>query len=609
MTVMKKYILLIITFMIFSCSRHEENIENPPNDNNNITNDYGNNNNIPELDGPKLVNNPIIENLGVCDPHIHIFGNKAYLFASHDRMPGHNQYGMYDWWVWSSEDLVHWEMEYNLFPTDMWTGPTKNCWATDGAERNGKYYLYVSGNWNLGIAVSENSPKGPYVDALGKGLNIGYDPTVYIDDDSGKTPYLIIDKFPYKIARLNEDMISLAETPKDLIHETTAWEGDGGFLHKHNGIYYLNGHGPHYCTSNNIYGPYKYRGTAYKHWVDHPTFFTWHNQTYCAFGLADTDNFFRKTHISYVHYKDNGEMVICEDTGDSFIGVGQYDCSEKIQAENFFAASDEVYKKETETGFAVSGLENTSYIYFQRILNLSDNAEFIISATCNSDNGTLEVRQNTETGDLLGTLHLNNTNNSFEEFKCQLNNNEGLNNIYIVYKGDGRAEIDWIKLTDTGKIERPEKGEAIIIQHGPDENTVPQKPTDVIEAEDLMCYYELQTTDANDPQDKGGNKCLGFLKNGSSFSYLINFGKDKFTKFKIRVAAPAGNSKLEMRLNTEDGELLETFTIAQTGGWSSWQTQEFKITNSPEGVQHIFFIVIGDGEDYKYNVNWISFSK
>lgn len=26
----------------------------------------------------KVVNNPIIQNLGVCDPHVHIFNNKAY---------------------------------------------------------------------------------------------------------------------------------------------------------------------------------------------------------------------------------------------------------------------------------------------------------------------------------------------------------------------------------------------------------------------------------------------------------------------------------------------------------------------------------------------------
>ena len=28
--------------------------------------------------------NPIISKQGVCDPHVHIFNNRAYLYASHD---------------------------------------------------------------------------------------------------------------------------------------------------------------------------------------------------------------------------------------------------------------------------------------------------------------------------------------------------------------------------------------------------------------------------------------------------------------------------------------------------------------------------------------------
>lgn len=32
--------------------------------------------------------NPVIPGLGVCDPHIHIFENRAYLYASHDAAEG-----------------------------------------------------------------------------------------------------------------------------------------------------------------------------------------------------------------------------------------------------------------------------------------------------------------------------------------------------------------------------------------------------------------------------------------------------------------------------------------------------------------------------------------
>ena len=360
--------------------------------------------------GLKVVNNPIISGLGVCDPHIHIFNNKAYLFASHDREPGVKFYGMYDWWMWSSSDLVHWELEYNLFPKDMWVGPTNNSWAVDGAFRNGNVYFYVSGNWRTGVAVSTKGPAGPFKDALGKQMIEQYDPTIFIDDDANKTPYLIAGKFPYHIAKLNENMISLAEEQRNLKIDTAGWKGDGSNLHKHKGIYYLNGHGTSYATATNIYGPYTYRGTFYKEkWIDHPSVFTWNNQSYCTFGTGDVGRLFRKTHLTYVHYKDNGEIVADGDVGESFIGVGQYDCSKKIEAEWYFAASNGTNKQEIATGFAVSNLTNDASLYYPRILNAAANATIKLQIASNSTGGTIEFHQDKSNGKLIGKIAVPNT--------------------------------------------------------------------------------------------------------------------------------------------------------------------------------------------------------
>lgn len=60
--------------------------------------------------------NPIIAGRGVCDPHIHIFGNKAYLFASHDSSCENTTWLMADWQIWSSEDLISWEYECTVRP-------------------------------------------------------------------------------------------------------------------------------------------------------------------------------------------------------------------------------------------------------------------------------------------------------------------------------------------------------------------------------------------------------------------------------------------------------------------------------------------------------------
>jgi arabinoxylan arabinofuranohydrolase len=564
----------------------------------------------------KVVNNPIISNYGVCDPHIHIFNNKAYIFASHDREPFESFYGMYDWWVWSSTDLVHWKMEYNLFPTDMWVGATNNAWAVDGVERNGKSYFYVSGNWKTGVAVSNTGAAGPYKDALGKHITdkMSYDPTVFIDDDANKTPYLITNGFPYRIARLNEDMISLAEEPKDLTHTTVAWNGDGGFLHKRNGIYYLNGHGTKYSTATNIYGPYTYRGTFYKKWVDHPGIFSWNNQTYCAFGAPDVGTHFRKTHLTYVHYKANGDMFADGYIGDSFIGVGQYDCSKKIEAEWYFAASDGTDKREFETGFVVSNLTNNASLYYQRVLNVQANAEISIQVSSANDGGVIEVRLDKANGKLLGKIEVPNTGSLtiYKNVSSKLKNSAGLNNLYLVYKGKtgNSANLDWLTISSTGAIVEPPKGQPIIIAAKPNASTPVQNAYKEIQAENPVCYNALRVSNTPDGEP---SKCIANLKNNSYASYMIDFGAkaNESLNFEARLSAVKAGS-IEIHSDSFNGPLLGTCTYESTEALQKWVTKDCKV-NAPAGIKHIF-IVFKMQDDAKFhnsaptvNLNWIKF--
>jgi len=115
--------------------------------------------------------NPIVPNEGLNDPHIHIFNNKAYVYASHDLSKENKGFVMNDWWIWSSPDLVHWKKESILKPEETYIGkPFSGCWATDVGYKNGKYYWYFSEkNEQTGVVVSE-SPVGPWTDVLKKPL-------------------------------------------------------------------------------------------------------------------------------------------------------------------------------------------------------------------------------------------------------------------------------------------------------------------------------------------------------------------------------------------------------------------------------------------------------
>lgn len=280
--------------------------------------------------------NPILPGRGVCDPHIRIFGDRAYLYATHDKAPDNPHFIMEDWWVWSSPDLIHWTHESTLRPEDTYIGPGfQSCWATDAIERDGRYYWYFSeGPRRTGVVVSD-TPVGPWRDPLGRPLiddgvvPVGaYDPGVFIDDDGAA--YIVFGVWEYYLARLQDNMIALAEAPRRLvIHNPEGPYGPGKtddkpYLHKREGIYYLSW-GCFYGMSDRVYGPYECRGSIiieenvapthrYRHhpitYDRHGSFFEWRGQWYFACNdMSRTGSeFFRDTSLCYVHYRSNGEI-------------------------------------------------------------------------------------------------------------------------------------------------------------------------------------------------------------------------------------------------------------------------------------------------------------
>lgn len=401
----------------------------------------------------------IIPNQGVCDPHIRIYNGKVYMYTTHDRSPENTGFYMDDWRVFSSDDLLNWKLEYTFHPEDTFLGKCEECYATDCVERNGKYYLYFSHQQKCtGVAVSDH-PAGPFKDALGKPLlepwmvdTPSYDPAVFIDDDEARTPYIVfgytVDGKQYYIARLNEDMISLAEEPRPIVIENT-WDGnDAPALNKWKGKYYLSSHRSFYATSDNVYGPYTYRGTFLADaYTDHGNFFTYHNQTYFAYGIPENwgevnmNRYYRTTKMVYVHFKENGD--ICADEFMKEVGVGQYEATwPEIKGEWYFAASDGVYKKENGDGFEMRGIEDGSYLYYPKVNGMRQNAKMFIRGSCEHSLCQIEVREGSPFGPVLGCCKVQPEqaiqHGGPREFACDLNNTHGTHDICFVFRGEGK---------------------------------------------------------------------------------------------------------------------------------------------------------------------------
>ena len=368
--------------------------------------------------GVARARNPIVRGMGLADPHLHVWPSEEnssfyYIYGTHDYSSNNTGFLMKDWWVWSSTDLVEWEEASVLTPNNTPADPAtyNECWATDAAtDFDGNYFFYLSiGAENVAV-VNSSSPTGPWTDALGLPLlpaSLGSaldppttirDPSVFWDSygrgDGEGSAYIIFGTFTYYIARLGNDMMSLAEDPRlvTVINPTGPYGNstdDKPFIHRKGDVWYLSW-GCFYATSNSLYGPYTYRGSFLDTTHIAPAFRTndtsdgpWYSQgdyqdrhgsfltAAPARSLAlsisggagatvgndywvgndrshstapDPANaaFFRTSVMGYVHYRSDGSIAPIVIDG---VGVGEYDGrGARIEAENFFRASGLVRK-------------------------------------------------------------------------------------------------------------------------------------------------------------------------------------------------------------------------------------------------------------------------
>jgi hypothetical protein len=256
-------------------------------------------------------------------------------------------------------------------------------------------------------------------------------------------------------------MISLAEKPRklEINNPKGPYNQDGNnlekptddkpFVHKYNGKYYLSW-GCFYAMSDNLYGPYDYKDSliteeSFAEGYDAPTwpngflqgrhgsFFEWNNQwyyTYCD--ISQTGNrYFRDTFISYVHYKENGEIATIRVDG---VGVANYDGDEKIEAEDYFKAEG-IEKKEFQDNFTIQTTANKSYVYYPKTKNLAGKSQLHIKALA-KDGGkfTISIIKDMLKGEILSNQTFEFSPNSTETQEITLNlkplKNEG--NLYFL---------------------------------------------------------------------------------------------------------------------------------------------------------------------------------
>jgi len=149
----------------------------------------------------KQIFNPIFpENEYIPDGEPHVFGNRVYLYGSHDRFNG-GQFCLEDYTVWSApvDDLKDWKNHGVSYRKDQdpYIDPDGFMQAPDCVQgKDGRYYLYYALSLKpfVSVAVSDR-PEGPfeyygvvkYPDGVFAGMRehdvFMFDPAVLRDDD------------------------------------------------------------------------------------------------------------------------------------------------------------------------------------------------------------------------------------------------------------------------------------------------------------------------------------------------------------------------------------------------------------------------------------------
>ena len=271
------------------------------------------------------ISQPLVTHIYTADPSAHVFGDRLYVYPSHDIDAGVPQddmgshFAMKDYHVFSMDHVGAEVTDHGVaLSLDDVPWAQRQMWAPDAAHKDGTYYFYFPAKdkndvFRIGVA-SGDSPSGPFK-AQDKPIEGSYsiDPAVFKDTDGtyymyfggiwgGQLQrwttgeYVSEDTYPAddepaispKVARMSDDMLGFAEEVKDVKildkkgDPITAGDNERRFfeaawVHKHDGTYYLSystgdTHFIAYATGDNPYGPFTYRGVILKPvlgWTNH----------------------------------------------------------------------------------------------------------------------------------------------------------------------------------------------------------------------------------------------------------------------------------------------------------------------------------------------------
>jgi hypothetical protein len=411
------------------------------------------------------------------DPTARVFGNKVYLFPSHDILatPGKGRVGwfcMEDYHVFSSSNLTDWT-DHGIVVTQNkipWVKPDSySMWAPDCIYRNGKYYFYFpttpkdssfGRGFAIGVAIADK-PEGPYVPQPTPIKNVhGIDPNVFIDKDG--QAYLYWAGGNIYAAKLKENMLELASDPVILKDLPTKGLKEGPFLFERNGIYYLTY--PHvinktesleYAISDNPLGPFKVTGVIMDEsptgcWTNHHSLIQFKNQWYLFYHDRDYSPNFdkaRSVRADSLFFNEDGTIKKVIRT---FRGIGIADATKPLQIDRYSAKSDEgvsvdfIDTTKRFEGWKTIFSKQGGSIQFNTIDFGKKKLRSVNVRAISNSGGTLQIRLDNINSPVIAEIKIP-KGTEWKIIKAPLTSfKPGVHNLFVTLKDDSNVEVDWV---------------------------------------------------------------------------------------------------------------------------------------------------------------------
>lgn len=427
---------------------------------------------------PAAGQNPLIRNQFTADPSARVFGDRVYVYPSHDILAteGKGRVGwfcMEDYHVFSSADLSEWT-DHGVIVTQNkvpWVRPDSySMWAPDCVERNGRYYFYFptaakdtiahGRGFTIGVAVAEK-PEGPFIPEATpiKGVH-GIDPNVFIDKDG--QAYLYWSQGHIYGAKLKPNMLELDSEVKILGDLPTKGLKEGPFMFERNGTYYLTY--PHvekkterleYGIGDNPLGPFKVVGAIMDEsptgcWTNHHSIIEFKEQWYLFYHHNDYSPRFdkaRSIRLDSLFFNADGTIKKVIPT---LRGAGLTQANQKIQLDRYTqlsesgAAIDFLDTLDRFKGWKVSFTSAGAWAQYNSVDFGKKTIKNIVVNAQSEKGGTLQVRINSIDGPLLSEIKIPAGNTWAATKKTISTMQSGVNHLFVISKAENPVAVDWL---------------------------------------------------------------------------------------------------------------------------------------------------------------------